>query len=532
MLKLLLIILISTNLFAAEKSEVKIDVKIENSETHICDIQFEMIAPFKKTFDFQTDKDGQFLELLDYGIYNITITKEYHSTITLSEVSLKNSETDLGEHSLHSIFGGVVTGVLEKGIYRVEKELIVPKGESLTIMPEVKLEFSQNIGATIEGDLIIQGGTSAKTVEFRSISEKSSEILLKVVKLNNQYKINNLHLVNIVLNFVRANEEQQVPNIELSNVYFEVNSQLKLFYLNATLMNLGFHSNISALSIDGGNYNIINSVFINNDSIAYLDHGYAGVKANFINCIFYGNSGSVYAWDNTNFINCLFNENSSLKPIIYTQAGVNIYNTIFMSNQIQGKKDIPLINLDNFGSINVHHSIFWNNSNDNINGVSEYFGDIFTSNENGDSVDVYNNIFKDPQINNSGNYVAINSENSICIDAGINLEDMVEYDLNGKTRILDGDKNSSFIVDIGPVEFGIDNTKGIYDIKKELLIYPNPAVDYVKLPKNKLNEINLYNSKGTKFIFKQKDYIINVSSLSRGIYLLNIDNKTYKIIKE
>ena len=68
--------------------------------------------------------------------------------------------------------------------------------------------------------------------------------------------------------------------------------------------------------------------------------------------------------------------------------------------------------------------------------------------------------------------------------------------------------------------------------KKAIQLHPNPAIDYIKLPKNSLKEISLYNTKGIKFTLKQKDFIIDVSNLDNGIYYLNLNNNTYKLIKE
>jgi len=66
---------------------------------------------------------------------------------------------------------------------------------------------------------------------------------------------------------------------------------------------------------------------------------------------------------------------------------------------------------------------------------------------------------------------------------------------------------------------------------KAIQLFPNPAINYVKLPKNSLKEIILYNTKGIKLTLKQKDHKIDVSNLTKGLYFLKINDKTYKIIR-
>jgi len=68
--------------------------------------------------------------------------------------------------------------------------------------------------------------------------------------------------------------------------------------------------------------------------------------------------------------------------------------------------------------------------------------------------------------------------------------------------------------------------------EKEKTLYPNPTNGIITLPKNNLKEIQIYNILGKEFFFLQNNSTINISNLDNGIYYLNLNNNTYKLIKE
>ena len=63
-------------------------------------------------------------------------------------------------------------------------------------------------------------------------------------------------------------------------------------------------------------------------------------------------------------------------------------------------------------------------------------------------------------------------------------------------------------------------------IDQELLIYPNPALNYIKNPSNK--EISFFNIQGKLLLISSEDEI-DISSFPAGIYLANCKNKTVKL---
>lgn len=80
------------------------------------------------------------------------------------------------------------------------------------------------------------------------------------------------------------------------------------------------------------------------------------------------------------------------------------------------------------------------------------------------------------------------------------------------------------------------STEKIQANEEEIKLYPNPAKDYVNIERqsydNKSVRIELYNSFG-KVVFSQKEklpYVLNISNLSNGVYVLRIDNQAKKLI--
>lgn len=80
------------------------------------------------------------------------------------------------------------------------------------------------------------------------------------------------------------------------------------------------------------------------------------------------------------------------------------------------------------------------------------------------------------------------------------------------------------------------STQEIGRNSSNIKLYPNPSSDFVKISSDKKQKMNvkIYSSSGNlvlKGIF-QPDEEINVSSLSAGFYLVQVDQTTLKMIKK
>lgn len=68
---------------------------------------------------------------------------------------------------------------------------------------------------------------------------------------------------------------------------------------------------------------------------------------------------------------------------------------------------------------------------------------------------------------------------------------------------------------------------------KEVMVYPNPTKDfvYIKTEDNNLSNVKLYNLAGT-LLKEVQSNMVDVSSLSKGIYLIDVNGIKTKIVKE
>jgi hypothetical protein len=74
----------------------------------------------------------------------------------------------------------------------------------------------------------------------------------------------------------------------------------------------------------------------------------------------------------------------------------------------------------------------------------------------------------------------------------------------------------------------------ILEIRDEILIYPNPAGNYIYV--NKIVDLTIYNSLGKEVIRQDQTKLLNVSKMSPGVYfIVGVNNgRTFKhtIIKK
>lgn len=89
----------------------------------------------------------------------------------------------------------------------------------------------------------------------------------------------------------------------------------------------------------------------------------------------------------------------------------------------------------------------------------------------------------------------------------------------------------------------LDCPVGIYDasIDKKIKIYPNPSPDFINVSfgEVEVNKLTLFNSIGQtvftiyKNNFKSKNsLVINLTSLSKGVYFLKIENEKFSMVKK
>lgn len=106
--------------------------------------------------------------------------------------------------------------------------------------------------------------------------------------------------------------------------------------------------------------------------------------------------------------------------------------------------------------------------------------------------------------------------------------------VRGLSRVFEED-GTSYVLN-GMIGLCEKQFQSLEDLNsKELVLYPNPTIDYIHLNSSvKWEQIHIKDVQG-RLVFshhKNSGNIINVSNLKKGLYIIIIDNKSYKIIKE
>lgn len=327
-------------------------------------------------------------------------------------------------------------------------------------------------------------------------------------------------------------------------------------------------------NLNANNLKIKNSVFRNNYSNGYLlkirkfNQGLLIENTKFINNtivnmgLVYVQSDSTNGYIFTRWANVLVADNDiNLTALDIFRSDWNngstldvvINNSTFVNNDYNGTYGNSITASGN-GSVNlnVNNSIFWQNTvngtsatRDISNGLDEHY-DVFIRNSianlssNAGTYGTFsatNVTTLDPTTDNlnlDAEYKPTSASNYI-VDQGDNAYYDValfgDLDLSGNDRVF------NTTIDLGAYEYNAaalstDN----FEINTNVFIYPNPAIDIVKIKTNqRVINVSLFNLKGQKVLNIANQSQINISNLPSGIYFLNIttnqSNQTIKMLK-
>jgi hypothetical protein len=261
--------------------------------------------------------------------------------------------------------------------------------------------------------------------------------------------------------------------------------------LNCTFQNNhGVHGG-AMVNVSGASPFIKNCKFLNN-SVVWYGAGVLNIyscKPYFLDCSFIGNhndsvssgntrnGGALYVRDTSNvtLVNCNFIKNKMRGygggVFVQRYSNVNFYNCSFYRNigmwYDRGGGAISVYG--DSSTVEINNCILWKDS-------SALSGEIYIRPNTGSSAkirssnieggwngpkvytsaDVQNlggNINSDPLFNNPDSLDLSLNSSSPCIDSGDNSSVQTEKDINGNSRIIDGNNDQTATVDMGPYEF-------------------------------------------------------------------------------
>ncbi len=255
------------------------------------------------------------------------------------------------------------------------------------------------------------------------------------------------------------------------------------------------------------NLSLTNNVFIGND--AYVSGGAV---------FFYHEEGN----DRPEIVNNTFSNNSAA-----FSGGAICYSSVFSGSS-------PVI----------MNCIFWKNSSSNGEDIHNWSGDTLPVYYSDIDIDIIsgpwygmNNFLADPEFIDDTCHLNCWSY-SPCINAGIS-ELVVDTDtIKAPHYDFDGDERpKDDYYDIGAFEETIcTSVEEIFPplSNQQIWVHPNPATDFLNISMDKelkIQEIIIYNVMGQKVRKEKPTYHrINVSSLSGGMYLLEIITRNERYI--
>ncbi len=213
----------------------------------------------------------------------------------------------------------------------------------------------------------------------------------------------------------------------------------------------------------------------------------------------------------------------------YGNTTLTIYNSIIWGND-STSADKSIVNYDNTAISTYYYSMI--EGAGSSNSWNTDFGTDGGNNidsEDSPFVNWINPSSLDSIATTDGDY-HLNSSNG-CIDAGNNTYALTNYDLDGNARIY-----NNITVDMGAYESSYtgEETGISSDIKtNSFTIYPTLATDYIYIESDQIEEpfVKVYSLVG-QLMYNGNTNKINVSGFENGIYIIQIEGKTYKFLKK
>ncbi|HPJ71569.1 MAG TPA: right-handed parallel beta-helix repeat-containing protein, partial [bacterium] len=467
-------------------------------------VDFDRTYPSSLSYSAFSSLTGYYRQELEEGMYDVTYSEEGYLNGSFSDQTLYFGDITLPDMTLDKEgLSGPLSGTLNSGTYRVDSDISVESGTSLTIEAGTTLLFRQDCAFTIDGLLTAVGteedrivftrltdGVTWRGIKFSSDAGSQGIISYSLIEHSGQ---GGLHIQGcsptISFSEVSGNttaDEYSGAGISLiesssllDNVIVSFNvctddswnetsstSGVLCRWGSPEISNCLISYNTNAGDYGGGMF-ILNSDALVHHSIITHNQARRGggvrVSSNFGEQVLFYNvliaenigaeavGGLMTWWDMGTYIN--------VSAIHNQGAGIN---TLFglgqeFINCTTSGNSIGLVVTTDASTVlpSIQYCTLANNTDCNFTGgLPEGFGINTITNANGDPCDIYHNIQLDPLFTDFtvGDYRL--RPDSPCIDSGSNAEIFFLSDLPGNRRIWDGNGDGIPLVDIGTYEYG------------------------------------------------------------------------------
>lgn len=418
-------------------------------------VRFEPRSPLADLDSTYTDAAGDYSIDIAIGVYDVFFEHDDFFPDTLTQQALLSTSTlQLVQLSPTGI-SGPVSGVLEAGFHVIGGDIIVEATDSLRIEPGANLLFMDQSTLQVMGYLDA-AGTAQDSVIFTPLRQ-----------------------TDVWLGIGFGETADTTSRIEFARINGSGGSGISCYISSPTVRHVTIANctgNLGGgLLLEGGASPIVEFVqFVGNSSSSF-----GGAIASFD--------------DSTPMINhCTFVENQSPAgaAVLLRRSSARLTNSIFAGNT--GSAALQFVQTE---QVDVHHNLFHDHPGGHVSGnVPEGMGELSTVNANGDSCDVFANVFEVPRFTYGtvpysllGLSVAVNAgdpESPVDPDGTVTDLGAIPYVITGPNLRLPEIEH-----DFGEVEVNQSSTwamvvrnTGIETLSIEAVSSDDPAVFSVDLP--------------------------------------------------
>ena len=389
---------------------------------------FQADSPTAVTDSTYTDSSGYYLIDIQTGIYDITYSHQYYISDSLPDQMIMTNMTFPSVTLRYgTLLSGYISGVLENSLYIVVGDVTLDSDDSLMIEPGAIILFTGPYDFRIFG-VLTAIGTEEDSIFFLPDEEEywgGIDLWMPSVTILKYCHIEGSGDNNTGLNIIDAE-----ATVEHCLIIGNTRGVISAYYSQGEFDDCIICCNSRDYGAGITCYDQSNLIF-NNCVIERNNASSSGGAAyytddcilQFNNCIISknGTNGGILCSGNSQstFTNCVIDSNWDTGSDGYgikclNDASVTLVNTTVTANSYYG------INFAGSGDMSITYSDFYRNSYGNFGGnVPPFLGSLITTNFNGDSCDIFYNIFLDPLFySTSGDSAYYLTGESPCIDAG------------------------------------------------------------------------------------------------------------------